>query len=200
MKKSVFIIFFLVVIHTQAQTGYVGLNFDYNSRSTRALGIHGEVCVNDDNLYLNWDFALGANLKNEFYGRTNVLLLCYKSGSYWSAAASSARPILGIIGGLVLPWVCPVGISYYFYTSHDEDIRLGWYLNPLGLEYWRSADRISAWSVHSGFKFLYNHKSDVNLYVKLGFMTTVNTLNYPGASRLNGVLFNFSLGTLISTW
>jgi hypothetical protein len=199
MKKWLLILFPVFAFNVNAQNGYWGLNFDYNSKNTRALGIHGEVCVNDDNLYLNWDFALGANLKNEFYGRTNVLLLCYKSGAYWHSAANGPHPLAGVLAGLVLPWICPVGITHYFYTSTDKRVRLGWYLNPLGLEFWRSDNRITAWSVHGGLKLIYNAKGNANMYVKLGGMTTVNTLRYPGSSNENGLLLNISLGTVFST-
>lgn len=203
MKKTLPLFFFIFFIYkANSQQGYFGLNFDFNSsmrhQTTYAGGLHAEVGLgHDPTWYLNWDFALGANTDADFYGRANILILLYGQPSYWNSMGQNTNSFGELLGYLFTPLLCPVGVSNYFYTSRSGDLRLGFYLNPMQIDYWDSDDPISSWSVHGGFKVLYNWHNDHNFYFKIGGMNIYNTLRYNNSARQDGVFLNFSFGTVI---
>ncbi|HYG50182.1 MAG TPA: hypothetical protein VD905_04725 [Flavobacteriales bacterium] len=201
MKKACISILLFIWSFTDlhAQGGYFGLNFDFNStlgtRHTYAAGIHAEARLGKkSNWYANWDFALGSNLQTDFYARCNITILLYRDPDWFRC--SSCNSLGDALAIILAPLLCPVGISNYFYTSHNKDLRLGFYLNPIQMDYWDSQKRIRSWSIHSGFKLIYNWQGDSNIYLRVGGINLYNTLNYKNADQENGVLLNFSVGTV----
>lgn len=201
VKKALLIfIFTFFVFLANSQSGYLGLNFDFNSslrtQHTFAGDFHAEARLGkQSNWYLNWDFALGANVQSDFYARANILILAYGSRDFWRSLGNSNN------GGAVIcmalaPLLCPVGLTNYFYTSYNGDFRMGIYLNPMHLDYWDSKNPVRSWSVHGGLKILYHWQGNSNIYLKFGGINIFNTFTYKNADKENGVLFNFSVGTL----
>jgi len=202
LKKTILILFVLLAGTSQAQKGYYGLNFDFNStlntRHTYAAGIHAEARLGErSKWYLNWDFALGANMQSDFYARCNLTILLYRDPDWFRC--SSCNSFGEYMGVLLGPLLCPVGVSNYFYTSRNKDLRFGFYLNPIQMDYWDSPNRIRSWSVHAGFKMIYNWQGNSHLYLRLGGINLYNMLHYNNAEQENGLLFNFSFGTVFST-
>ncbi len=202
MKKLVILISFSLFFNcARTQSVYCGYNFDFNSSlgtlHTYAAALHAEARLGKhSNWYCNWDFAMGAESSSDFYGRANITILAYGDPNYWRNLGSSTNSGGELIAVVVAPLLCPVGLSNYFFTSRNRDLRLGFYINPLMLDYWDLKDPIKSWSVHGGLKLLYKWHHESNLYIKIGGISLRNTYHYQNSNRYDGVLFNFSVGTL----
>lgn len=201
MKNYIFIFLLFFSSSANSQSFYLGYNFDFNSSlgslHTFAADVHAEARIGKkSNWYCNWDFAMGANANNDLYGRANITILAYGSRNYWQNISHNTNSVGEAIGVLLGPLLCPVGLTNYFYTTNNKDLRIGLYLNPLILDYWDMNDPIRSWSIHGGIKALYHWRKNANFYIKFGGINLYNTFHYQNSGRYDGLLLNFSFGTL----
>jgi hypothetical protein len=164
-----FFVFFFAKANAQEFIG--GLTADYNSgigeRYTYGIGAHLEARVwKTKNFYLNWHYAAGSNTHSEFYAHGGLALLMYKSEDWWDTNVNSWEELVGLVIG---PAICPLGMTYYVANFHNNDYRFGLYCNPLALDYWNmSPHKVTSWTLETGAKFLWYVSDERVLYVSGG--------------------------------
>jgi hypothetical protein len=202
MKKRA--LFFLAVLFScgiSAQRTYWGASFDYTtslqSPKTFAVGLDFQSRLRKSNWYLNWHYSIGQNSKQDMYARANITLLLYCYDDWWTSSGSS-NDVLGEVFVKVFgPVICPVGVTYYFYSPPTNKVRLGLYASPLLMDHWdKGRNSITSWSVEGGIRVLYNISSDKTILFSAGGTQVTNIRSYAGAANFNRSMLSFSIGIL----
>ena len=179
MKRPLLLLLFILIFaNAKAQRTYYGVTCDYNSglgqRYSYGMGINFEAHIRGlENVYFNWHYAIGSTTHSDMYARGPISVLLYKSEEWWEPGPHAT--IGSALMMVILPSMCPVGISVYTPRTHHTGLRYGFYCNPLEVDFWdQHPAPVTSWTIEGGLKLIAETQSGACLYFSIGASSTHN--------------------------